>query len=87
MLQMNHQLTYNSVRNRVHFYILYSKYLQGQTVTLKLKNVLFETITRAKKLSRPTNNLDLIYMTARRLLQVEMEHNSSLEIRLMGNVL
>ena len=58
---------------------------QGQTVTLKLKNREFETITRAKKLSRPSDDLDLIYMTSRRLLQVEMENNSSLEIRLMGS--
>lgn len=60
---------------------------QGKTVTLKLKTVKFETVTRGQSLLIPTSDLEQIYSTARDLLRAEMQNSAPepLHLRLMGN--
>ena len=55
--------------------------LAGQTVTLKLKTRDFKTITRAQKLSDPTNMADRLYRTAEPLLRRECDGR---KFRLIG---
>ena len=60
--------------------------VQGHTVTLKLKTVLFEVKTRAVTLPRPVAKTEELYLAARDLLAAEVRAcaPSPLRLRLMG---
>lgn len=62
-------------------------FLQGKTVTLKLKNVNFEVKTRALTVSYPVATADEIFAVAKDLLKTERDNESPrpLSLRLMGN--
>ena len=61
-------------------------FLQGKTVTIKLKTVEFELKTRAKTINNLTNQHTAIYAAARELLRIELQacEPEPLKLRLMG---
>jgi len=64
-----------------------SFFLQGKTVTLKLKNVNFEVKTRALTLPYAVATVDEIFAVAKDLLKTAIDNESPqpLRLRLMGN--
>lgn len=62
-------------------------FLQGKTVTLKLKNVNFEVKTRALTLPYPVSTAEEIFAVAKDLLKAERDNENPqpLRLRLMGN--
>lgn len=60
---------------------------QGKTVTLKLKNVIFEVKTRAYTLQCAVSSADELFAAAKDLLRVEVDtvKPEPLRLRLMGN--
>jgi DNA polymerase-4 len=55
---------------------------QGRTVSVKIRSSDFETITRDKTLSRPTDQYKVIYEKARGLIPKEYGHD--IKVRLLG---
>ena len=68
------------------YYILCHSFLQGKTVTIKLKTIDFELKTRGKTLPNLTNHQSAIYAAARDLLKIEIQGVAPdpLRLRLMG---
>lgn len=63
-----------------------SSWLQGKTVSIKIKTVKFEVKTRAHSLPNHTAEYQDIFTAARELLRVEIQavQPQALRLRLMG---
>lgn len=75
------------MKKLIQLFVFFQIFLQGKTVTLKLKNVNFEVKTRALTLSYPVATADEIFAVAKDLLKTERDNESPqpLRLRLMGN--
>lgn len=65
---------------------LTTRKIKGKTVILKIKTTNFDVHTRNKTLNTPTSDVNMIYASAKKLLQMEImaSYPNPLKLRLMG---